>query len=73
MQSPVSNKIFFAGEALPVDLENWGFAHGAALSGKKAAQQIIALPGRALRERRTDVDDLLVSGDANERPDYARL
>jgi monoamine oxidase len=44
MQHPVSNKVFFAGEALPVDLENWGFVHGAALSGKMAAQKILALP-----------------------------
>jgi hypothetical protein len=36
------NRIFFAGEAIPVDWE-WGFAHGAALSGRFAAERILAL------------------------------
>jgi monoamine oxidase len=39
---PVSNQIYFAGEALPVDLESWGFAHGAAQSGQLAAHRILA-------------------------------
>jgi len=42
-QKPVDSKLLFAGEALPVDLENWGYAHGAALSGQEAAYKILAL------------------------------
>jgi monoamine oxidase len=34
-QKPVAKTLLFAGEALPVDLENWGYIHGAALSGKE--------------------------------------
>jgi monoamine oxidase len=34
-QKPVAKSLLFAGEALPVDLENWGYVHGAALSGKE--------------------------------------
>jgi monoamine oxidase len=41
LMRPVAKKIYFAGEALPVDLENWGFAHGAALSGQLAARKIL--------------------------------
>jgi monoamine oxidase len=41
MCKPVSNRIFFAGEALPVDQKSWGFAHGAALSGQLAARRIL--------------------------------
>jgi monoamine oxidase len=41
-QKPVHGKVFFAGEALPPDLENWGFVHGAALSGQKAAADVVA-------------------------------
>ena len=41
LQTPVNHRIWFAGEALPVDQENWGFVHGAALSGKQAAIQIL--------------------------------
>lgn len=41
LQTPLHHRLWFAGEALPVDQENWGFAHGAALSGKQAAQQIV--------------------------------
>ena len=41
LQTPLNHRLWFAGEALPVDQENWGYAHGAALSGKQAAQQIV--------------------------------
>jgi monoamine oxidase len=37
---PLGDKIFFAGEAFPVDWEN-GFVHTAAISGKAAAYQIV--------------------------------
>lgn len=37
---PINQVIYFAGEAIPPDLEDWGYAHGAAQSGKKAAQNI---------------------------------
>ena len=40
IQQPIERKIFFAGEALPPDGHNWGFVHGAALSGRQAAQQV---------------------------------
>lgn len=46
MQTPLDDKILFAGEALPVDQESWGYAHGAALSGKAAARKILQMtPG----------------------------
>jgi monoamine oxidase len=38
---PIDRRIFFAGEAVPADADSWGYAHGAALSGKRAATQII--------------------------------
>ena len=34
---PVDKKLFFAGEALPVDGHNYGYVHAAALSGRNAA------------------------------------
>ena len=43
LQWPVGNQIFFAGEAIPVDRDGWGFVHGAALSGKDAARKIAEL------------------------------
>ena len=42
LRKPLGNKLFFAGEAVPADLEN-GFAHGAALSGRAAAKSAQAL------------------------------
>jgi monoamine oxidase len=41
MQKPVDGKLFFAGEALPDDLENWGYAHEAAFSGQYAARRVL--------------------------------
>jgi monoamine oxidase len=41
LQTPVDGKLFFAGEALPVDGESWGYAHGAALSGRLAAAKVL--------------------------------
>ena len=32
----------FAGEAIPIDSRSWGYAHGAALSGKRAANIILS-------------------------------
>lgn len=44
LQRPLGGgKVLFAGESIPVDRENWGFAHGAALSGKEAAAKILDL------------------------------
>ena len=43
LQTPLQNRILWAGEALPVDRENWGFVHGAALSGKAVARKIIKI------------------------------
>ena len=37
---PVNRRLFFAGEALPADGYDYGYAHGAALSGRFAVQQI---------------------------------
>jgi monoamine oxidase len=43
LREPLENKLFFAGEAVPAnDLEN-GFAHGAALSGRAAAAKIVQI------------------------------
>lgn len=43
LASPIANgKLFFAGEGIPLN-ENWGFVHGAAYSGRRAANQIISL------------------------------
>jgi hypothetical protein len=41
--TPVDSKIFFAGEALPLVEGYWGFANGAAYSGKGAAKLLICL------------------------------
>eukprot|EP00568_Trieres_chinensis_P002082 CAMPEP_0183309818 /NCGR_PEP_ID=MMETSP0160_2-20130417/25560_1 /TAXON_ID=2839 ORGANISM="Odontella Sinensis, Strain Grunow 1884" /NCGR_SAMPLE_ID=MMETSP0160_2 /ASSEMBLY_ACC=CAM_ASM_000250 /LENGTH=423 /DNA_ID=CAMNT_0025473897 /DNA_START=20 /DNA_END=1291 /DNA_ORIENTATION=+ len=42
-RKPLKNRLYFAGEAVPVDSDyEWGFVHGAALSGKEAARKIIA-------------------------------
>jgi monoamine oxidase len=38
---PIDGRIFFAGEAVPADASSWGYAHGAALSGKRAATKIM--------------------------------
>lgn len=44
LQWPVRNgTIHFAGEAIPVNPGDWGFAHGAAMSGKDAARKIIEI------------------------------
>ena len=43
LQTPLRNQILWAGEALPVDQENWGFVHWAALSGKAAARKILKI------------------------------
>lgn len=43
MKTPINDKLYFAGEALPDDNANWGYAHGAALSGKRAANQIMGI------------------------------
>jgi len=40
LQTPLQSRLLFAGEALPVDGQSWGFAHGAAFSGKEAARKI---------------------------------
>ncbi|KAL3937612.1 MAG: hypothetical protein SGBAC_007321 [Bacillariaceae sp.] len=40
-KTPINGKVYFAGEALPDDNANWGYAHGAAMSGKRAAKQIM--------------------------------
>ena len=42
-QKPLDSKVIFAGESLPVDRESWGYAHGAALSGKQAAKTLLGL------------------------------
>jgi len=47
MQTPLADKILFAGEALPIDKESWGYAHGAALSGKAAARKILQMTPNA--------------------------
>lgn len=44
MQRPLRyRKVFFAGEAIPVDRSQWGYVHGAAWSGKDVARKIIEL------------------------------
>jgi monoamine oxidase len=53
LQKPLSNTLYFAGEAIPVvesDYEH-GFAHGAALSGRKAA--LSSVNSSISRPRRT--------------------
>ena len=40
IMQPVDNKVFFAGEALPMNGADYGYAHGAALSGRRAATSI---------------------------------
>lgn len=44
MRLPIRSKIYFAGEAVPVDNCCWGFVDEAARSGKAAANKILALP-----------------------------
>ena len=46
LAKPIQDYIFFAGEAIPVDWEH-GYAHGAAISGKAAAYQVIHGPKSA--------------------------
>jgi len=41
-QDPVNDVVYFAGEAIPPDSSDWGFAHAAAQSGKSAANYIMA-------------------------------
>jgi len=44
MQRPLSvRKVFFAGEAIPIDRNEWGYVHGAAWSGKDVARKIIEI------------------------------
>lgn len=41
MRKPLAGgTVWFAGEAIPPDAEDWGFAHGAAQSGKRAARKV---------------------------------
>lgn len=40
---PLDGKVYFAGEALPPDRRNWGYAHYAALSGAQAANEILGM------------------------------
>ena len=42
LQNHIDYKVLFAGEAIPIDSWSWGYAHGAALSGKRAANVIIS-------------------------------
>ncbi len=42
---PLAEQVYFAGEAIPKDRANWGYAHGAALSGADAATQIARVLG----------------------------
>lgn len=42
LRRPVNNTLFFAGEAIPTSDYEWGFAHGAALSGRRTAQLILS-------------------------------
>lgn len=41
LRKPVEGQIYFAGKYLPIDNEEYGYAHGAALSGRRAAQMIM--------------------------------
>jgi monoamine oxidase len=43
LRNPIDNKLYFAGEAIPASGSGWGYANGAALSGKSAARKIITL------------------------------
>mmetsp|Transcript_2341 Transcript_2341/g.4321 ORF Transcript_2341/g.4321 Transcript_2341/m.4321 type:complete len:328 (-) Transcript_2341:81-1064(-) len=42
-QRPIDGKVLFAGESLPPNDQDWGYVHGAALSGKRAAELVICL------------------------------
>jgi len=43
LRQPIQQKLYFAGEAIPVDEQyEWGFVHGAAFSGRKAAATAVA-------------------------------
>jgi monoamine oxidase len=46
---PIDNVVYFAGEAMPADGEWYGYVHGAALSGQKAANSIVKSAGRTLK------------------------
>ena len=39
LQTPLQSRLVFAGEALPVDGQSWGFAHGAAVVGQGGGPQ----------------------------------
>jgi monoamine oxidase len=43
LKKPIKQRIFFAGEHLPMALQkwHWGFVHGAAYSGRDAADQVL--------------------------------
>jgi monoamine oxidase len=54
LREPLEDKLFFAGEAVPAnDLQN-GFAHGAALSGRAAAAKIAQLLSPSTETSRKD-------------------
>jgi monoamine oxidase len=46
---PIDDVVYFAGEAMPADGEWYGYVHGAALSGQKAANSIVKSAGRTLK------------------------
>ncbi|CAB9514645.1 Peroxisomal N(1)-acetyl-spermine/spermidine oxidase [Seminavis robusta] len=43
MRQPLKDRVFLAGEAVPADNYEWGFAHEAALSGRFAAERVVEL------------------------------
>ena len=47
LERPLLDRIFFAGEHIPVDYFNHGYAHGAALSGRKQASIIMGATSNA--------------------------
>lgn len=45
--TPINNVLYFAGEAIPPDYNDWGYAHAAAQSGKKAAEKVLQARAQA--------------------------
>ena len=43
LSRPLDDVVLFAGEVMPADGEYYGYAHGAALSGQKAANSILSM------------------------------
>ena len=41
LQEPIQDRLHFAGEYIPMDITHYGYADGAALSGRRAASEII--------------------------------